>query len=252
MTFNLANLAGLAVVVLGAILMVVFRIVHRKHPLRGLRLIPAFNRLRQAIGLSVEDGSRLHVSLGNASPYSQQSASALVGMSSLVRITQLSATSDQPPIATGGDGGLAILGQDILRETYRSQNTLALFDPALSQLSGPTPFSYIAGTLPVMHDEGISANILLGNYGPEVALLADAAEHEKKFSIAGSDALPAQAALYVTASEPLIGEELFASGAALQTNPFHAASLRAQDILRWLVLAGMVAGSVLKLLRIIP
>jgi hypothetical protein len=249
--FNFINLAGLAMVILCAILMVIFRVVYRKQPMRGLRLIPAFNRLRQAIGLAVEDGSRMHISLGNASPFSQQSASALVGLSALERVTQLSAASDQPPVATSGDGGMAVLSQDILRASYRRANTPSLYDPTLGRLSGPTSFSYIAGALPVMHDEGVSANIFLGSFGPEVGLLADAAEQESSFTLAGSDSLPAQAVLYATAKEPIIGEELFASGASLQTNPFHPASLRAQDVLRWLILVSLLAGSLLKLLNIL-
>ena len=124
MNFNLINIAGLALVIISAILMTIFRIINRAQPYQGLRSIPAFNRLRQAIGLAVEDGSRVHVSLGNASPYSQQSASALVGLSVLDRITQLSATSDSPPIATSGNGGFTVLSQDTLRSAYRDANTL--------------------------------------------------------------------------------------------------------------------------------
>jgi hypothetical protein len=146
---------------------------------------------------------------------------------------------------------LAVLSQDILRATYRSANSPGLYDPTLGRLSGPTPLSYIAGTLPIIHDEDVSANIILGNFGPEVALLADATEQGNHFTLAGSDSLPAQAALYATAGEPLIGEELFASGASLQTNPFHPASLRAQDVLRWLVLLAILAGAILKLLNIL-
>ncbi len=250
MNFNLTNLAGLGVVILCAVLMVIFRAVYRKQPLRGLRLNPAFNRLRQAIDLAVEDGSRLHVSLGNASPYSQQSASALVGLSALEGVTQLSAASDQPPVATSGDGGMAVLSQDILHASYQRANTPFLYDPSMGRLCGPTPFSYIAGVLPVMHQEDVSANIFLGSFGPEVALLADAAEQENNFTLAGSDSLPAQAVLYATASETVIGEELFASGASLQTNAFHPASLRAQDILRWLILLSILVGALLKLLNI--
>jgi hypothetical protein len=242
---------GPGIVVLCAILMIVFLIIYRKQPLRGLREIPAYTRLRQAIGLAVEDGTRLHVTLGNASPNSQQAASALVGLSTLERITQLSATSDQPPVATSGNGGLAILSQDTLRSTYRNANTLEVYDPAQGRLAGPTPFSYIAGVLPVMQDENISSNVLLGNFGPEIGLLADQAEKQKSFSIAGSDSLPAQAVLYATASEPLIGEEVFASGACLQTNPFHPASLRAQDILKWLVFFSVIVGIILKLIKFI-
>jgi len=249
--FNLINLVGLAVVLLCAILMVFSLVIYRKQPMRGLRLIPAFNHLRQALGLAVEDGSRTHISLGNASPFSQQGASALVGLNVLERVAQMSASSDQPPVVTGGDGGMVVLSQDVLRASYRRANTPALYDPILGRLSGPTNLSYIAGALPHIHDEEVSTNIFLGSFGPEVGLLVDAAEQENRFTLGGSDSLPAQAVLYATAREPIIGEELFASGASLQTNPFHPASLRAQDVLRWLILASLVGGSILKLLKIL-
>ena len=111
MNFNLINIAGLALVIISAILMTIFRIINRAQPYQGLRSIPAFNRLRQAIGLAVEDGSRVHVSLGNASPYSQQSASALVGLSVLDRITQLHELLDDDPIEGRDALGIAQLNR---------------------------------------------------------------------------------------------------------------------------------------------
>jgi hypothetical protein len=53
--------------------------------------------------------------------------------------------------------------------------------------------------------------------------------------------------LYVTAQEPLIGEELYAGGAYIQAGPLHLASVRAQDIMRWVLVAGILVGAVLKL-----
>jgi hypothetical protein len=103
----------------------------------------------------------------------------------------------------------------------------------------------VAGTLPVFHDEHVSANILIGNFGPEVALLADAADQENEFMAAGSDSIAAQAVLYAAAREPLIGEELFAVPAYLQAAPIYQAGLRAQDILRWIVIAALIGGAVL-------
>jgi len=251
MTISFLNITGILVIVLTLILMVFFLILNRRAPWRGLRSIPAFSRLRQAIFLAVEDGSRLHVSLGKASLYSGQNASGLVGLSMLERIAQLSSISDRPPVATSGEGGFAVLSQDTLRAAYRNSNSLELFNADRGRLTGPTPLSYTAGALPVIWDENVSTNILVGNFGPEVALLADAAQKENSYILASSDDLPAQSVLYATASEPLIGEELFAGGAYLQTNPSHAASLRAQDVMRWTVVISILVGAVLKFLGII-
>jgi hypothetical protein len=251
MAVSLINIAGILVVVLTFILMIIFLLVNRKTPWRGLRTIPAFSKLRQAIFLAVEDGSRLHVSLGKASVNSQVNASGLVGLSMLERIAQLSSISDRPPIATSGDGSFSVLSQDTLRGAYRASNASDLYNADRGRLAGPTPLSYVAGTLPVIWDENVSTNVLIGNFGPEVALLADAANKERSYLLAASDALPAQAVLYATASEPLIGEDLFAGGTYLQTNPSHPASLHAQDVMRWLLVGAMLVGAALKLARII-
>jgi hypothetical protein len=44
----------------------------------------------------------------------------------------------------------------------------------------------------------------------------------------------------------LIGEELYASGAYIQAGPTHAASLRVQDIFRWILVLVILAGAVMK------
>lgn len=253
----LEPILGLILVLLAAGLMFVFSLPQRAQA-RGrrqariaLRPIRAMQRLRRAIGLAVEDGSRLHVSIGKSSIISPYNASALIGLSTLERIGMLSSVSDRPPVVTSGDGTLALLSQDTLRAAYRISNIPEQYDSAQARLTGPTPFSYVAGTLPVIHDERVSANIMVGSFGPEVGLMIDAANREGAFSLAASDAFAAQAVLYAAASEPLIGEELFAVPAYLQSSAIHQAGLRAQDVLRWLVIAALVVGSILAFLGIL-
>jgi len=242
------NFIGLGLIVLAAILIIVMNIIHRKRPYRGFRQAPAFNKLRQAIGLAVEDGSRVHVALGNSSLTGQQGASGLMGLSVLDRIAQYASISDAPPIATTGEGAFSILSQDTLRTTYRNAFASDLYDATQGRMTGTSPAAFVAGTLPVIQEEQISANILMGHFDTQVALLADAAEDRNQFTLAASDSLPAQAVLYAAARESLIGEELFAAGHYLQVSPFHSASLRAQDILRWGIAAAIVLGALYKLI----
>lgn len=251
----LGPLVGLGLVLLAAGLMFFYSLPQRAQP-KGqprarvvLRPIQAMKRLRRAIGLAVEDGSRLHVSLGESSIISPTNASALAGLSTLERIGSLSSVSDRPPVATSGDGTQALLSQDTLRAAYRIANVPDQYDPAQARLTGPTPFSYAAGALPVIYDEHVSANILIGNFGPEVALMAEAADRQNEFTLAGSDSLAAQAVLYGTAREPLIGEELFAVPAYLNAKPIYRAALRAQDILRLILILVLIGGAVLVFLN---
>ena len=241
---------GLLVVLVSTGLILFFSLSSSRKSRRIFRLIPAIQKLRRAIGRSVEEGGRIHVSIGKSSIFSATNASALVGLSTLERIAQLSSVSDRPPVVTSGDGTLSILSQDTLRAAYRIANAQDQYDPERALLAGATPFSYIAGTIPVMRGQRVNTNILLGNFGPEVALLTEASDLQNAFTLAASDALATQAVLYATAQEPLIGEELFAVPAYLQAGPVYQASLRVQDILRWVVVALLVITALLAVFRI--
>lgn len=217
----------------------------------GLRQLPAFERLRQAIGLAVENGTRIHITLGKAGLPASTSAAGLTALTTLERIARVSSISDRPPIASSGEGTLALLSQDTLRAAYRQINQLELYDPSRGRLTGPTPFSYIAGTLPITDGENVSTHLAIGNFGPEIALIMEAADQQEAFTLAATDSLSAQAALYTSSQETLIGEEVFAIPAYLNTGPVYTASLQVQDILRWGVVIVLLVGSVLKLLGVV-
>lgn len=214
----------------------------------GLRQLPAFERLKRAIGLAVENGTRIHITLGKAGISASTSAAGLTGLTTLERIARVSSISDRPPLASSGEGSLAILSQDTLRAAYRQINQLELYDPARGRLTGPTPFSYIAGALPIADGENVSAHLAIGNFGPEIALLLEAGKQEEAFTLAATDSLSAQAVLLTSSDETLIGEELFAIPAYLNSGPVYTASLQVQDLLRWIVVVVIIVGSILKLL----
>jgi hypothetical protein len=212
------------------------------------RRISTLSKFRQAVDFSVEDGKRIHISLGNASLTLPASASAFVSLITLRRITSLSSSSDNPPIATSGDSTLAILSQDALHQAARENHSLDLYDPTHGALAGVTPLSYAAGALEQMNDDQIKVNVLIGNFGSEVGLLSQASEDNGAFTLAASDSLPAQAVLYATTNQPLIGEELFALPAYLHSTPIHNASLTTQDMLRGFIVIVILGGTLLKLL----
>jgi hypothetical protein len=239
-------IVGLGMVVIFFVLIIVFTFAARRRPRNYLREIPAFEKLGRAVGLAVEAGQRLHLSLGRGGIDGVQGASALVGLSVLERIARAASVSDRPPVATSGEATEALLSQDTLRGAYRDIGEAGQYDPDSGRLTGVTPFSYAAGVMPVIFDQQVSANVLAGHFGSEVALITDAGERSGSLTLAGSDSIPGQAILYATAQEPLIGEELYASGAYIQAGPTHAASLRVQDIFRWILVLVILAGAVMK------
>ncbi len=236
------NLTGLGIIVGSAVLLLVLSLIKRKTPPK-LRNIPALTRVYRAVGLSVEDGTRLLIGLGGTSLLTPNAGAPLAGLAMLRNLTERTSLSDRPPIAAAGEPPLAILAQDTLEAGYQAAGAGEYYQPTTGRLSGMTPFSSASGMIPIMRDENVSATVLVGHFGPEAALLADAAERENTFLLGSSDDLSAQAALYASAPEALIGEELFATGAYLSAGPSTAASLMVQDILRWIIILLLLVGA---------
>ncbi len=248
---SLMDIIGLAVILVAGTAMIAFRFQIEKNGQPEFRRMEALERLKKAIGLAVEDGSRIHVSIGKSSLTEASNPSALAGLAALKQVGHYASISDRPPLATSGDGGLSILSQDTMKAVYRDAHAPELYDPAHGYMSGITPLSYVAGTLPVVTDEDVSAHVLIGNFGPEIGLITEAANTEGAFTVAASDSLPAQAVLYASVEEPLIGEELFAAPALLEGDAAQSASLKTQDLLRWGIIILLVAGSILTLVGIL-
>lgn len=220
----------------------------RRRSTATFRIINAYERLNHSVGLAVESGTRLHISLGRGNLLSSRGGSALAGLAMLRRLAERTSVSDRPPVVTSGDASLAILSQDTLQAGYRAAGAGEQYRFSTGRLTGLTPFSYAAGALPTIHDENVSANIVIGDLGPEAALLAEASDRENTNLIAASDNLAAQSVFYASAQDPLIGEELFAAGAYVGAGASHDASLHVQDILRWLIILAILIGAVLKIL----
>lgn len=246
---NIAGIIGLFVVLITAGLLLGLTFIRRRSA-SVFREIPAFTRLKRAIGVSVEAGTRLHVSLGRGGLQATEAAPGLAGLAMLRYLTEQTSASDKPPVVSSGAADLAILSQDTLQAGYKAAYAEELYEPNTGRLTGLTPFSFAAGAIPIIEDEDVSANIFIGHFGPEVALLTDTAERTNSPVVAGAVDPSAQALIYASAEEPLIGEELFAAGAYVNAGVAHQASLQVQDLLRWAIILVLLAGSALKLLGI--
>jgi hypothetical protein len=242
---SLENLIGLMVVVLTAAFMIVFALQDRKQNL-PLRPIPALEKLDKAVGISVEDGRRLHVSFGRGDFLGYHAAGIVTNTAVLDEISRRSLGSDRPPAATSGDGVATLLAVDVLQSTQRHAFTNERMDARRGRLAGVTAMSYAAGVLPALHNENTSTMILGGALGAESRLILDAAEDEQVHILAAPDSLTGQAVAFSSPVDLLIGEEIFAMPAYLHAGSMHSGSLLAEDSLRWLIIAVMLLGAALR------
>ncbi len=244
-----AGLFGLAVLAAFVGLMLAFAALGRRWP-AVFRPLPAFEALGTMIERAVEAGERVHVSLGTGSLIGSDSAPALAGLAILGRVARETSMSDRPVVVTTGDGAMTILAQDTLRTAYTDVGAKDRYQPTSGRLLGPTPFSYIAGLPVLLATEDVSVHMLVGSFGFEGALGADFGARQRMFVLAGTDDVQSQALLFATAEHPLIGEEVFAGGAFLNVGPLHRASLRTQDIVRFLIVGFILLGTLLRTLGV--
>jgi hypothetical protein len=211
---------------------------------RNFRPISAYDKINQQINIAVEDGTQLHISLGRGGLTGPEAASSLAGLGILKHVIEKSSYCDHPPVVSTGDPVVSILAQDTIRESSKAISYASNPRSSSGELVGVTPFSYAAGTLSTIRDENVSANVHTGWFGNEVIWLTTAGERQSSPTIAGTSQLPAQAIIYASASDILIGEELFVGGAYLEAGKIHQASISAQDVIRWIIIV-IILGSVL-------
>jgi hypothetical protein len=244
-------MTALLLLLASAFLLLVVTLLKRRSPVH-LRDIPAFTRLSRSLGLSVEDGTRMHISLGHGNLLDPRGGSALAGLAMLRVIAERTSASDKPAVASAGEAAIGLLTQDSIQAGYQAAGASDFYIPTTGRVTGLTPFGYAAGAMQIIRDEDVSANVLVGHFGPEIALLTESADRENQTMIGASDNLSGQAVLFASTQDALIGEELFAAGAYLGTGASHAASLVVQDILRWLILLALLGGALAKFAGLIP
>ncbi|MBN2084559.1 MAG: hypothetical protein JW748_04990 [Anaerolineales bacterium] len=229
----------LALILAGLIL--IFHVMRRgRWPV--LRNLPGYESVHSDVGSSVEAGTRVHMAFGEGQIIGVGAEAELAGLSALGKIAQAASVSDRPPVATSSDGVTSLLAQDVMYSTYRQMRVEERFDHDLGRLAGLGPAGYTAGAMLTPREERVSATFLIGAMGAEAALIADTGAQRGSVTAAVTDPV-GQAAVFATTDNPLLGEELFAAGAYLKVNHAHAASLQAQDVLRWAAIAAILLGA---------
>ncbi|MEI6288935.1 MAG: DUF6754 domain-containing protein [Chloroflexota bacterium] len=243
---TLIDFLGLGVIVFSS-LYLVFTAIFGDSTRVIFRRINEFSKIKLETKRNVEDGTRLHTSLGSGDILTQYGASAFSGLVFLGDLCESASLSDYPPLATSGSGVINLLAQETLRSSNNLENGSVNFEMNNARLTGLTPFAYASGALTVFGDEKISTNLMIGHFGSEIGLLLDASTGKNTINSSASDSITAQSILFANNPNTLIGEELFASTAYVKKEPLQIFSIMLQDILRWVIIIVITVGSILKL-----
>lgn len=235
-------LAVLILLLAMVVSVVVAQFIRRRPNLYALRPIEAYQALPQMVGEAIEANQPMHFSLGSASLGGENSLLALASAELFYQGMERAAISAAPPLLTVSDPTAIPLGYTMLRQAYRSRDLLGRYRSSSLRWypAGPRSLAFAAALTAMLGDDRVANNVLVGSFGLELALITDAAVRRNQGVLAASDQLQGQAVAFVMADQPLIGEELFASGAYLGGSPTQIAGLVATDVLRWLVILAML------------
>ncbi len=249
-----ANLLGVILLLVAVALLILVLAWTRRRGARPptIRAIEALDDLPVTVGDAVETGQRMHVSLGTGSIGQADTAATLAGLTVLEQIASVATVSDKPPVVSTSDGAAMLLAQNVLENVYKQQNIPDRYDPDSARVIGLSPISFGAAATALIKDESVAGNLIVGQIGQEAVLLAEAGQRAGTTTIASSPDPAAQAVLFAAADHPLIGEDLFAAGAYIGRKPAHLASLITQDVLRLIIVVGILMAALGKTLNLLP
>jgi hypothetical protein len=212
-----------------------------------LRPLAALQTLLPQVSRAIESGGALHVSIGSGGVGGADTLNSLAGATVLANLADAAAAAGVAPLVTVADPTLLPVAQDTLRRAFARRGRADDYRPDQVLLFSPQPAAYAAAAMGVAEDSATSGNVFVGSFGPEVALLAEAAARRGMTQIAGAAEPQAQAVLYPTADFVLYGEEIFATGAYLGDQAA-ASRLVAFDVVRLLVIAAILVLALLQVL----
>lgn len=251
----ITDLAALGFVFIGVVLLVLHGFLYRKRDTPAtLRSYPVFGQFAEEVRRAAEGGAVIHVALGSGGLTGEQAMTSVAALEGLSAVAELAAAYDTPPVITTGDPTLYLLADDSLRRAYARLGNVGRYQQRTAvHFTAATPVAYAAMAATNLSGGDVGSNIVLGAFNQELSLLLDAGERRGVYTLGGATTPQALGALYpvLGPAHLITGEELFAGGAEATRRSGYWASLRAQDILRLLVILIILALAVLSLLGIV-
>ena len=207
-----------------------------------IRRVPGLDAIEEAVGRSAEMGKPVICSygLGGFTYWT------LAGLSILSHVAKLAArTGTRLIVPTGGsDGSLIVrpVAEEIVKNAYIMEGVEDNFNPDdLPFLSGQQ-YAYVGGYVGIMQRTRPGSVIMTGSHWSDAMNIAETSNAVGAVTIASGAYISNVAALACACDYILIGEEAPAAGAYLSDDMSQKASIRVQDIFKWLSLGLIVFG----------
>jgi hypothetical protein len=240
--------AGWIVIGFSVLLLVVLAIVFKRNLRYQSRRVREIEAMVDSQVISVERGMNRHIILGDQLWSWLYPGLGLHPLSTLPNLLNPEIAADGRLTISTSDGSLAVFARQIVNQSYQDGYSPFFENRGVTTtLPGSSPLAFTAGLLPEIGKHSQGMLLFLGQYGPESALWAEALRGQDRFLVAAAGTLEAQAALFSQVRNLILGEMVF----MLPRNAANSASLLTEDILRILLMLGLVLGAILKLVGVL-
>ncbi len=245
--FDVAHVPIFFSTLLLSAIVVAFMFTAKPGKLHYIRTISGLKAIDEAIGRATELGKPVLFISGLADVDNVQTLAAL---SILSHVSRKTAEYDTQLIMPNNYSVTMVMAQEVVRESHFRAGRPDTYLPENIYYVSDAQFAFVGHVLGVIERSKPAANIYMGRYFAESLILAEAGFATKAIQIAGTAETPQLPFFFTACDYCLIGEELFAASAYLSKNPKQTGSIKAQDMIKLLILGGIFVGSVLATFRL--
>jgi hypothetical protein len=243
---------GWGMIALAVVLLIGFNLIFKAGRRYHVRQLPAIKALFDQRVIAVERGEGRQVVLGHRFWGRAYPGLGLHALSVLPSLVSPEMMVDGGQAVSAGAGELVLFARQIIQGNYREGFSTGL-EQSLSpiQLPGPTPLSFTVGLLTEINLQSPGSLALFGSFGQSAPLWAEAAFLKGGNVFAAAGLISAQAALFLSVRDLLIGEEIFLLPGMMESTTVNQAGWISEDILRALLIVLILVAAVMKMVGLI-
>lgn len=221
------------------IAIVVYTTYHRRSRQKyRIREIHGLKAIEEAIGRATEMARPLLFTPGWGGDI--QRPTTIASMNILSHVAEITARYDCPLIYPTHDPVIMSVAQEVIKESYARAGYPDRVRPDNTTYVSSSQFGYAAAVDGMISRLKPASVFLLGTFEAESLILAETGNSVGAIQIAGTDSTIQLAFFIVACDYTLIGEELFAASGYLSGDQSILASVRAQDIIKILVVVLLI------------
>lgn len=239
--FRKHRLNALVTTVLMFVLVVTFVNKAKQGKPLYIRRISGLSAIDEAVGRATEMGKKILYIPGILSLSEIQTIASLSILKHIAKLTAIYGTDIEVP---NKDPLVFSAARETVREAYLEAGKPDQYREEMVSYLTYDQFAYAASVTAKMVRERPATNFFIGSFFAESLILAETGQGVGAIQIAGTADIP-QLPFFVTACDyTLLGEELFAASAYLSREPVLLGSIKAQDVMKAIIMVVIGTGIV--------